>query len=183
MDAWYDWADAENRSQFYRGLTPGEAALLKSVNQDREDSNDAINNMLIAGGATTENALAARKASNERFDKFQGQLLEADAARRDRLDAQRMQLRQQRAGNTANNYLQAAQDWNQWGQQTAGSILSLGSTGLLNGAGAAAGAAGINPVDVAGSGANVFNTAVADSLSPSINYAPIPKASALGGLR
>ena len=136
QNAFIEWAKANNRSRYYEDPTTGERALLKTARQDRQDANDAINNMMVAGGATMENALAARKASNERFDKFNNQLIAANQARRDRLDEQLVGLNQQQANLQANNYLQAAQDWNQWGQQTAGALLSYGSTGLLGGTGA-----------------------------------------------
>lgn len=177
QNAFLEWAKANNRSRYYYDPTTGERALLKTAKQDRRDTNDAINNMLVAGGATMENALAARKASNERFDRFNSQLLAANDARRDRLDDQLVGLNQQQANLQANNYLQAAQDWNQWGQQTASAILSYGSTGLLGGSGAstaipaAASAAAPAAMGVAADGAFQF--------AP---LAPPRKEEALGGL-
>ena len=180
-----EWAKANNRSRFYYDPTTGERALLKTAKQDRQDTNDAINNMLVAGGATTENALAARKASNERFDKFQNQLLSANQARRDRLDDQLVGLNQQQANLRANNYMQAAQDWNQWGNQTASAILSYGSTGLLDGAGAAAGAGAGAATSLPNATSAVAPAAMGVASEIPFQFAPLApprKEEALGGL-
>ena len=183
QNAWYDWAIDENRSRYNYDPTTGERALLKNAKQDIADTRDAVNNMLTAGGATTENRLAAMKAGNERYDKFQNQLLAANQSRRDRLDDQMMQLRQQQANMQANNYLQAAQDWNKWGQQTASAILSYGSTGLLDGAGAAAGAGAATTLP--GSTSAVTPAARGVAADGPFQFAPLApprKEEALGGL-
>ena len=189
MNSWYDYAEdfANTQRNLSTFDTPGGKSLLKISDRNKLEEVAALNNRAVAGGATMENQLAARQALNESQDKLHMQMLQQDQKRKDAWDNQLLNLKGQRAEYNANNYLQAAQDWNQWGGQMASSLLSLGSTGLLGGAGSVAGpasavAAGINPADVAGSGANVFNAAVAASQSPSINYAPIPKAPALGGL-
>lgn len=187
MNSWYDYAEDYARTQANTSVfdTAGGKALLKLSGRNAADNLDAINNMMVAGGGTMENALAARQSNNEARDKVNMQLLQADQNRRENWDRQLLNYKGQRADYNANSYMQAAQDWNQWGGQMASSLLSLGSTGLLGGAGSIGGAAsavaaGINPADVAGSGANVFNSAVAASQVPQINYAPVPKA--LGGL-
>lgn len=181
-NAFYDYA--ENFANTQRNLstfdTLGGKSLLKISDQNRLKELAALNNRAVAGGATMENQLAARQSLNESRDKMNMQVLQADQKRKDAWDNQLLSLKGQRADYTANNYLQAAQDWNQWGGQMASSLLSLGTSGLLGGMGglgagaASAMAAGVNPADVAGSGANVFNTAVAASQSPSVNYGDIP---------
>ena len=185
QNAFYEWAKANNRSLYNYDPTVGERALLKNAKQDIQDTRDAVNNMLTAGGATTENRLAAMKAGNERYDKFQNQLLAANDARRDRLDAQLVTLNQQQANAKANNYLQAAQDWNKWGQQTASAILSYGSTGLLDGAGAAAANGLTNAQGAEAMGVAAKGLVNADMMQP-IATAPnlnLPGASSsLGGL-
>lgn len=185
QNAFYEWAKANNRSLYNYDPTIGERALLKNAKQDIADTRDAVNNMLTAGGATTENRLAAMKAGNERYDKFQNQLLAANDARRDRLDAQLVSLNQQQANARANNYLQAAQDWNKWGQQTASAILSYGSTGLLDGAGAAAANGLTNAQGAEAMGVAAKGLVNADMMQP-IATAPnlnLPGASSsLGGL-
>ena len=127
-------------SMYYRDplSTAGNRSLLKAARQNYADNLDALNNRMVAGGATMENQLAAMKSANQGMDKLYGQLLMGEDARRDRIAAQKMQLENQHSAAVQSNYRQAAQDWSQWGNQTASAILSYGSTGLLDGAGAAA---------------------------------------------
>ena len=120
-------------SQYYRDpLTMvGNQSLIKQAKQGHADSLDAIQNQMVAGGATMENALAARQANNESMDKIYTTLLQAEDARRDRIDSQKMGLAQQHSQFVQNSYLQAAQDWNQWGGQMAQAGMSLMNAGLL----------------------------------------------------
>lgn len=184
QNAWFDWAEQNNRSRYYYDPTTGERALLKNAKQDIADTREAVNNMLAAGGATAENRLAAMKAGNERFDKLQNQLIAANQSRRDRLDDQMVQLKQQRANMQANNYLQAAQDWNKWGQQTASAILSYGSTGLLDGAGTAAASGLTNAQGAEAMGVAAKGLVNADMMQPigDPSLTELPGAG-LGGLR
>lgn len=123
-------------SMYYRDplSTVGNRSLLKAARQNYADGMDALNNRMVAGGATMENALAARQANNENLDKLYGQLLQGEDARRDRIDAQRMQLEDRHSNAIQSNYLQAAQDWNQWGGQMAQAGMSVLNAGLLGGA-------------------------------------------------
>ena len=116
--------------------TVGNRSLLKAAQKNYADNLDALNNRAVAGGATFENALAARQANNENLDKVYGQLLQGEDARRDRISAQRMQLDSQHSQAVQNGYLQAAQDWQQWGGQMAQAALAYGSSDLLSGFGA-----------------------------------------------
>lgn len=140
-------------SMYYRDplSTVGNRSLLKLARENYEDNLEALNNRMVAGGATMENALAARKASNEGMDKLYGQLLQGEDARRDRIDAQRLQLEDKHSGAIQGSYMQAAQDWQNWGGQVAQAGMSLMSSGLLGGTGIA-GAAG--EAGAAASGAN-----------------------------
>lgn len=156
MNSWYDYAEGFANTQ--RNLsyldTAGGKAEQKLINRNYRDSLDSINNRMVAGGATMENALAARQANNESRDKMNMQIVQADQKRKDAWDNQLLNLKGQRANYTANNYMQKAQDWNQWGGQMASSLLSLGTSGLLGGAGsiadaASAASAAASPVEVA----------------------------------
>lgn len=131
-------------SMYYRDplSTVGNRSLLKAARDNYEDNLDALNNRMVAGGATMENQLAARKSVNEGMDKLYGQLLMGEEARRSRIDAQRLQLEDRHSGAVQNSYLQAAQDWQQWGGQIAQAGMSLGSSGLLGSMGAGAAASG-----------------------------------------
>jgi len=162
-------------SQFYRDplSTVSNQALLKGVKKGHADEIDAVQNRMVAGGGTMENALAARQASNEGLDKVQTQLLLGEDARRDRINQQILALDQQHSMNVRNSYRQAAQDWQQWGAQTAGAMLAYGSTGLLGNYGDVADAA---------TEANTVNDVTAGSGFKFGELAPPRKQSNLGGL-
>ena len=172
-NAWYDYADSFARSQAQSSIfdTPGGKALLKLTGRDYDDNLDAIQNRAVAGGATMENMLAARQANNENRDKVHMQMLQSDEKRREGWNQQLLNLKGQRANDTANSYMQAAQDWQQWGGQMAQAGMSLMSSGLLGSAGGA----------VAGSGAA---DAVQTGAGSGYQYAPLAPARSnnLGGL-
>ena len=120
-------------SEYYRDplSTIGNRALLKSAKKSYKDNLDAINNRLVAGGATVENQLAARQANNEGLDRLYGSLLQGVDARRDSINQQRLQLDQNYSSGTQASYLQAAQNWQAWGSQIAQAGMQLSSSGLL----------------------------------------------------
>lgn len=163
-------------SLYYRDplTTVSNQALLKGVRQNHADEIDAVQNRMAAGGGTMENALAARQASNEGLDKVQTQLLLGEDARRDRIDQQRLALDQQHSLNVRNSYRQAAQDWQSWGAQTAGAMMSYGSSDLLGKLGGAA--------DAAGDAAGAVGDVTAGSGFKFGELAPPRKQSNLGGL-
>lgn len=131
----YENARSYLNSLYYRDplSTVGNQSLLKTVRQNHADEIDAVQNRMAAGGGTMENALAARQASNEGLDKVYSQLLMGEDARRDRIDQQRLALDQQNSAAIQSSYRQAAQDWQAWGAQTAGAMMSYGASDLLGG--------------------------------------------------
>lgn len=178
-------------SMYYRDplSTVGNRSLLKQTRENYADGLDALNNRMVAGGATMENALAARQANNENLDKVYSQLLMGEDARRDRIAAQRMQLDSQHSAAVQNGYAQAAQDWQAWGSQMANAALSYGSASLLGGgeAGEVGKWGSISDADVVGGmGVAAKGLVNADMMQP-IAGAPnlnLPGASSsLGGLR
>lgn len=171
QSAYYDYAEDMLRSQYYEDpfSTIGGRSLVKYAKQNAADAQEAIDNRMAAGGATFENALAARQANNENLDKVGIQLLQADETRRRGVQRDMLSLAGQRANAETNSYYQAAQDWNQWGQQTAGAFMSLGATDLLGGMGGTIGDAGAAAVEAA----------------DGVQFAPLApprKENALGGL-
>lgn len=122
-------------SMYYRDplSTASNRALLKTVRENYADNLDALNNRMVAGGATMENALAARQAQNESLDKVYSQLLMGEDARRDKIDAQRMALDDRHSQAVQSGYREAAQDWQTWGSQMASAAMSYGSSQLLGG--------------------------------------------------
>ena len=165
----YQNAKAYLNSMYYRDplTTVGNRSLLKAMKDSHKESLDAINNKLVAGGATVENQLAAMKANNASMDRAYTQLLKGEDARRDRIDAQRMALDNQHSAAVQSGYLQAAQDWQNWGSQVANAAMSYGSSQLLGGA---AGATGGIEGDVLGAMAKRVDNA--DLMAPIIGSAP-----------
>ena len=176
-------------SQYYRDplTTAGNRSILKTANERAEKNLDAINNRMVAGGGTMENALAARQSNNETMSKLYGQLLQGEDARRDRIAAQRLQLDQNHSSALQGNYRQAAQDWQQWGSQTASALLAYGSSQLLGGEISASEWAKSAPSgDVLGAMARRVDDA--DKLTPIVEAAkkvntPGVTGPAVGGLR
>ena len=136
-NSYYDYAEDVARSNMYGSLfnTTGGKALLKLTNKNYKDTQEAINNQMLAGGATVENTLAARQANNENRDKVNMQILQADDQNRRSWEKQLIGLKGQRANAIASAYNQAASDWSQWGAAGAQALLSYGSSGLLGGLG------------------------------------------------
>ena len=134
----YQNAKSYLNSLYYRDplTTVGNRSLLKAMRESHQENLDAINNRMVAGGATVENQLAAMKANNTSMDRAYTQLLKGEDARRDRIDAQRMQLDDRHSSAVQTGYMQAAQDWQNWGSQIANAAMSYGSSSLLGGAAA-----------------------------------------------
>ena len=124
-------------SEYYRDplSTVGNRALLKTMDQRLRDQNDALENRAVAGGATMENQLAARKANNETMSNVYSNLLMGEDARRQAINQQKLQLDQDYSRGTQASYLQSAHDWQSWGAQMAQAGLSVASSGLLLGGG------------------------------------------------
>ena len=124
-------------TQYYRDplSTVGNRAILKSMDQRLREQNEALENRAIAGGATMENQLAARKSNNETMGRVYTNLLMGEDARRDAINQQRLKLDQEYSRGTHASYLQNAQYWQAWGAQMAQTGMSLASAGLLSGGG------------------------------------------------
>lgn len=127
-------------SMYYRDplSTVGNRSLLKTARESYRDNLDAINNRMVAGGATMENQLAARQANNEAQDRLYAQLLRSEDARRDNIERQRMQLDARHSASVQGGYMQAAQDWQSWGSAIGQAALFYGSSQLLGGMSGAA---------------------------------------------
>lgn len=132
----YQQAQSFLESQYYRDplTSVGNKAILKSMDERMRDQADAMENRAAAGGATYENQLAARQASNRTMSGMYSQLLSKEDARRDALDAKRLALDMQHSANLQNSYLQNAQNWSQWGSTFGNSMMDVGSSLLLGGA-------------------------------------------------
>ena len=171
----YQNAKSYLNSIYYRDplTTVGNRSLLKTVRENYKQNLDALNNRAVAGGATMENALAARQANNENLDKVYSKLLQGEDARRDRIDAQRMQLDDRHSAAVQSGYLQAAQDWQQWGTQIANAAMSYGSSALLGGTGSGSALSGMtNAQSAEAMGVAAKGLVNADMMQPIIGGAP-----------
>ena len=120
-------------SEYYRDplSTTGNKALLKSLDQRMKDQNEALENRAVAGGATFENQLAARKANNETMSNVYNNLLMGEDARRQAINQQKLQLDQNYSQGVQMSFLQNAQNWQSWGAQMAQAGIQFGASGLL----------------------------------------------------
>lgn len=114
-------------SEYYRDplSSVGTRALLKSMDERLKDQTDALNNRAVAGGATMENQLAARKANNETMSGAYSRLLMGEDARRQAVQQQKFQLDQNYSAGIQSDFRQAAQDWQTWGAQMAGAGMDV----------------------------------------------------------
>lgn len=120
-------------SEYYRDplSTVGNRALLKQMNERMKKQNEALENRAVAGGATMENMLAARQASNETMGNVYTHLLMGEDARRQAINQQKLQLDQQYSQGVQMGYAQQAHDWQTWGAQMGQAGMQLGTSGLL----------------------------------------------------
>lgn len=153
-------------SEYYRDplSSVGNKALLKSLDQRMQDSTKAMENRAVAGGATYENQLAARKANNETMSRVFTNLLQGEDARKAAITQQQLQLDQRYSAGVQASYLQAAQNWQAWGTQMANAALSYGSSSLLGGAGAGFGS-GVSSVGSASTMPNNYVTGGGNGLA------------------
>lgn len=129
----YQFSKDYLNSEYYRDplSSVGYRALIKNFDERRKDENEALRNRSVAGGATVENTLAAKQAINRTESNFNAQLLQGEEARRQRLNAQRLQLENQHSQAVQRGYLQDAQNWQQWGAALGDSLMNVGSAYLL----------------------------------------------------
>ena len=160
----YEEAKSYLDSLYYRDplSTVGNRALLKSMDERMKDQTDALNNRMVAGGATMENQLAARESNNRTMSNVYTSLLQGEDARRDRIDSQRLQLDQQYSQGVQQGLREDAMNWQSWGTAMAQAGLSYGSTGLLD----------AGKIGAAGSVAD----AAVGSPAAGIQYAPLAPA-------
>ena len=127
--------DAKNylSSQYYRDplSTVGNRSLLKSLDERMRDQQDALQNRAVAGGATMENQLAAMNSANRTMSGVYSNLLQGEDARRQALDAQRLNLDMKHSQNLQSGYYQDAQNWQAWGNSMGGALMDVGQTALL----------------------------------------------------
>ena len=131
----YDQSKSLLDTEYYRDplSTVGNRTLLKSMDERMKDQTDALNNRMVAGGATIENQLAARESNNRTMSSVYSNLLQGEDARRAALKQQELSLDQNYSAGVQNSYYQNAQNWQAWGAQMGQAGMNLGTAGLLGG--------------------------------------------------
>ena len=104
--------------------TIGNRSMFKTMDEREKDELDALNNRAVAGGATMENQLAARKAHNQVRSEFDSRLLQ-------NYDARRQAVQGQLEGSIYNSNLQNAQNWQAWGAAASNAAMQWGNAKLL----------------------------------------------------
>ena len=141
-------------------------ALLKTMDERLRDMRDAEENRAAAGGATMENRLAAMDSANQTLSGTYTNLLLGEDARQRHIRNQQLALENQHSQNVANNYMQNAQNWQQWGAATSQAFGNLGSAFALGGFGTD---------DVLLHDQAVGTRAVANAMGPIPAVTPSPK--------
>lgn len=106
-------------------------ALLSQMQRTLERNNDALENRAVAGGATFENSLAAKQATNDAIGNTVNALMQGEDSRRSNYNSQLLNLEAQHNNALINQQQLAAQRWAEWGNAMANGITNLGSTYLL----------------------------------------------------
>lgn len=108
-------------------------ALLSQVDRRLNKQEEAIQNQAAAGGATFENTLAAKQASNEAMADVVSGLMQGETARRDALKNQLLNIDSQRTAQQIAAMQQTGQGWATMSNNLAGALNTLGGTMLEGG--------------------------------------------------
>jgi hypothetical protein len=101
-------------------------ALLSKFDRRMRRTDEAIQNMAAAGGATIENTLAAKQASNEAMADMYSGILQGETARRDAFTQQLLNLDMQRTGQQMAAKQASGQAWSSLANGIAGGLTTLG---------------------------------------------------------
>lgn len=108
-------------------------ALLSQMDRRLQKQEEAVMNQAAAGGATFENTLAAKQASNEAMADVVSGLMQGETARRDAMRQQLLSLDSQRTAQRIAANQASGQMWASLGSSLAGSLTDLGGTMLETG--------------------------------------------------
>lgn len=103
-------------------------ALLSQMDRRLNKQEEAIANRAAAGGATFENTLAARQASNEAMADVVSGIMQGEQARQDSFRQQLLNLDSQRTAQQIAAKQQAGQGWMSLMSGLGGSLTNLGGT-------------------------------------------------------
>ena len=110
-------------------------ALLSQMDRRLDKQEEAVANQAAAGGATFENTLAAKQASNEAMADVVSGIMQNETARQDALKSQLLNLDSQRTAEKVAMKQQSGQNWANMFNSVSGGLTSLGGTMLDNGLG------------------------------------------------
>lgn len=108
-------------------------ALLSQMDRRLNKREEAIENQAAAGGATFENSLAAKQASNEAMADVVSGIMQGETARQDALRNQLLNLDSQRTAQQIAAKQQAGAGWASLGNNVSSAFTNLGGTMLENG--------------------------------------------------
>ena len=108
-------------------------ALLSQMGRRLDKQEKAIENRAAAGGATFENTLAAKQASNEVMADVVSGVMQGEQARQDTLRGQLLNLDSQRTAQQIAAKQQSGQGWASLGNNIFGSLTTLGGSMIESG--------------------------------------------------
>lgn len=107
-------------------------SLLSRADRRLDKQLEAIENQATAGGATFENALAAKQAGNDTMADLEGSIIQGETARQAGLKNQLLNLDAQRSAQKIAEIKQSGANWAGLFNNLAGSVNTLGGTMLEN---------------------------------------------------
>lgn len=103
-------------------------ALLSQMDRRMNKQEEAVANRAAAGGATFENALAAKQAGNEAVADVISGVMQGEQARQDAMRNQLLSLDQQRTAQKIAMKQNSGAAWASLGNNISGALTSLGGT-------------------------------------------------------
>lgn len=107
-------------------------ALLSQMDRRLNKQEEKVENLAAAGGATFENTLAAKQASNEAMADVVSGIMQGEQARQDSFRNQLLNLDSQRVAQQMNAKMQSGQAWATLGNNIQKSFTTLGGSMLDN---------------------------------------------------
>lgn len=107
-------------------------ALLSQMDRRLNKQEEAVANQAAAGGATFENVLAAKQASNEAMADVVSGVMQGETARQDEIRQQLLNLDSQRAAQRMAIKQQSGANWANMFNNLSGSLTTLGGAMIEN---------------------------------------------------
>ena len=107
-------------------------ALLSQMDRRLEKQEERIANQAAAGGATFENTLAAKQASNEAMADVVSGIMQGEQARQDAIRGQLLNLDSQRTAQQMQAKMASGQNWANMFNSLSGGLTDLGGVMVNN---------------------------------------------------